>query len=99
MRKTLTNIVLAAALLSLGLAFAQTKQPVAPVPAVPVIPDKVMIQLLQQEVSQLQAEVKHIHEEDINQIFQWLKFFKSENDAYHSQSADPLKRDRTEDRF
>lgn len=99
MRKTLTNIVLAAALLTLGTAFAQTKQPEIPVPAVPAVPDKVMIELLQQEVSSLRAEVKHIHEEDIESIFQWLKFFKAEYDRVHSQSAEPLTRDRTGDKF
>lgn len=93
MRKTLLTI----AFLMYGtVTFAQTKQPVMPAPSVP---DKVMIQLLSQEVAQLRAEVEHIHKEDIEQIFQWLKYFKAENDKYHSQTAEPLKRDKTEDKF
>lgn len=94
MRKTLLIV----AFLMYGIvSFAQdVKQPEVPVPAVP---DKIMIQLLQAEVAALRTEVTHIHQEDIEQIFKWLQYFKAENDRMHSQSAEPLTRDRSGDRF
>lgn len=91
--------ILLIAIVNCGLTFGQVPKPVQPEVPVPTVPDKVMIQLLQAEVAALRTEVTHIHQEDIEQIFKWLQYFKAENDRMHSQSAEPLTRDRSGFRF
>jgi hypothetical protein len=91
MKKLFIQFLIPVAMIG-GAAWAGDKKPKPP--KEPTQAQK--IEIMQQEILALRAELNHVHNEDLVQVQQWLQYF------YEQLGHDGVKmeqRDKSEDRF